>query len=199
VTSAPPGECGLAIRVPAWSTNPDFLLNGSPVVPAIRNGYAVIRRRWQPGDVVTCDFATVPRLTYPGRRIDALRGSVAVERGPLVYCFEQADQPAGLDLEDLAVIPGEVRANERTLPGIGDTVCAEAETVSLLPVSDGGLPYMQADGVTAAGDLVTATAIPYFQWDNRDGRAMRVWMPRHQPTTASQPAPAQTRPADQAD
>jgi DUF1680 family protein len=199
VTSAPPGECGLAIRVPAWSTNPDFLLNGSPVVPAIRNGYAVIRRRWQPGDVVTCDFATVPRLTYPGRRIDALRGSVAVERGPLVYCFEQADQPAGLDLEDLAVIAGEVRANERTLPGIGDTVCVEAETVSLLPASDGGLPYMQADGVTAAGDVVTATAIPYFQWDNRDGRAMRVWMPRHHPVTASQPAPAQTRPADQAD
>src|SRR5215472_2074247 len=198
VTSAPPGECGLAIRVPAWSTNSDFLLNGSPVVPAIRNGYAVIRRRWQPGDVVTCDFATVPRLTYPGRRIDALRGTVAVERGPLVYCFEQADQPAGLDLEDLAVIPGEVRADERTLAGIGDTVCVEAETVSLLPVNDGGLPYTQEGGEPAAGDQVTATAIPYFQWDNRDGRAMRVWMPRHQPATASQPAPTQTRPADQA-
>ena len=71
--------------------------------------------------------------------------------------------------------------------------------MSFPPTSDGGLPYTQADGEPAAGDQVTATAIPYFQWDNRDGRAMRVWMPRHQPTTASQPAPTQTRPADQAD
>ena len=199
VTSAPAAECGLAVRVPGWSTSQSFQLNGSPVVPAIRNGYAVIRRHWQPGDVVTCDFTAVPRLTYPGRRIDALRGTVAVERGPLVYCFEQTDQPAGLDLEDLAVIPGELRADEQTLPGIGDTVCVEAETVSFPPASDGGLPYTQEGGEPAAGDQVTATAIPYFQWDNRDGRAMRVWMPRHQPATANQPAPTQTRPADQAD
>src|SRR5215472_15106037 len=177
VTSAPPGECGLAIRVPAWSTNPDFLLNGSPVVPAIRNGYAVIRRRWQPGDVVTCDFATVPRLTYPGRRIDALRGTVAVERGPLVYCFEQADQPAGLDLEDLAVIPGEVRDREATVPGVGATILVEAAAAALPPVTGPGLPYSGERGEQPAGDRATLTAIPYFQWDNRDGAAMRVWMP----------------------
>ena len=36
-----------------------------------------------------------PRLTVPDPRIDAVRGCVAIERGPLVYCIETADLPAG--------------------------------------------------------------------------------------------------------
>ena len=199
VTSAPAAECGLAIRIPGWSTSPSFLLNGSPVATSARHGYLIIRRHWQPGDVVTCDFAALPRLTYPGRRIDALRGTVALERGPLVYCFEQADQPDGLDLEDIAVTPGELHDDEWPLPGIGSTVRVTAEAVSLPPAGDNGLPYTEATAETAAGEQVTATAIPYFQWDNRDGRAMRVWMPLRQPAAASQPVPAEARPADQAD
>ena len=68
-----------------------------------------------------------------------------------------------------------------------------------VPAGDNGLPYTEATAETAAGEQVTATAIPYFQWDNRDGRAMRVWMPLRQPAAASQPVPAEARPADQAD
>ncbi len=48
------------------------------------------------------------RLTYPDRRVDAVRGTAAIERGPLVYCLEQADQPAGIDLADLALVPGQL-------------------------------------------------------------------------------------------
>jgi uncharacterized protein len=198
VTSAPPAECGLAIRVPGWSTSPSFLLNGR-VAATAANDYLVLRRQWRPGDVVTCDFGAVPRLVYPGRRIDALRGSVAVQRGPLVYCFEQADQPAGVDLEDVAVTPGALADDEQTLPGIGSTIRVAAEAVRLPAAGDDGLPYHpQTDGDAAAG-AVTATAIPYFQWDNRDGRAMRVWLPLRQPAVASQPASPPARPADQAD
>jgi uncharacterized protein len=199
VTSAPPGECGLAVRIPGWSSSPNFFLNGAVVAPTVRHGYLVIRRRWRRGDLVTCDFGAVPRFTYPGRRADALRGTVAVERGPLVYCFEQTDQPAGLDLEDLALTPGELDDQEQTLPGIGSTVRVDAGAVSLPAVSPGGPLYTEAAGEQAAGDPVTATAIPYFQWDNRDGRAMRVWMPLRQPAALSQPAPPQARPTDEAD
>ena len=46
-----------------------------------------------------------PRWTHPDRRVDAVRGCLAIERGPLVYCFEQADQPARLD--EVAVFPGD--------------------------------------------------------------------------------------------
>ena len=196
VTSAPIGECGLAIRVPGWSSNPRFLLNDAPVAATVQHGYLVIRRQWHPGDVVTCDFAAAPRLTYPSRRIDALRGTVAIERGPLVYCAEQADQPARRDLEDLALHPGELRDREATVPGVGATILVEAAAAALSPASVPGLPYRSERGEQPAGDRVTLTAIPYFQWDNRDGAPMRVWMPLAD--AASQP-PSSAQPAEQTD
>ena len=196
VTAVPPAECGLAIRVPGWSSNPKFLLNDAPVAATVQHGYLIIRRRWQPGDVITCDFAAVPRLTYPSRRIDALRGTVAIERGPLVYCAEQADQPAGLDLEDLAVHPGALRDREATIPGVGATVLVEASAAALPPVTGPGLPYGSGHAGQPGEDPVTVTAIPYFQWDNRDGAAMRVWMPLAD--VASQP-PSSAQTAEQTD
>ena len=47
---------------------------------------------WRPGDKVTLELPLAPRLTAPHPRIDAVRGCLAIERGPLVYCVEQADQ-----------------------------------------------------------------------------------------------------------
>jgi uncharacterized protein len=120
-----------------------------------------VHRSWQPGDVLSYQLDTTPRLTWPDRRVDAVRGTAAIERGPLVYCFEQADQPAGTDLEDLALVLGDLGERAVTTPGIGPTVLIEAAALAAEP----------------AGDQVIATAIPYFQWDNRDGRAMRVWLP----------------------
>jgi len=196
VTAAPLAECGLATRIPGWSANPKFLLNDAPVAATVQHGYLVIRRRWQAGDVITCDFAAVPRLTYPSRRIDALRGTVAIERGPLVYCAEQADQPAGLDLEDLTLHPGEPRDREATVPGVGATVLIEAGAAALPPMAGPELPYSSERGGQPAGDPVTLTAIPYFQWDNRDGAPMRVWMPLAD--AASQP-PSSAQPAEQTD
>jgi DUF1680 family protein len=183
VRSAPPGSCGLAVRIPGWCTDARLRLNGRPVQPGPADrGYLVLRRQWQPGDVLVCDLDVRPRLTYPSRRIDATAGMVAIERGPLVYCFEQADQPAGLSIEDLAIIPGALLEREDTVPGIGRTIFIEASAVALPPARPGGLPYLpipntpiRNDG--AAPDHVIATAVPYLHWDNRDGRAMRVWMP----------------------
>ncbi|MFD0474779.1 hypothetical protein ACFQ0B_45940 [Nonomuraea thailandensis] len=98
-----------------------------------------------------------------------------MERGPLVYCFEQIDQDT--DLDDLALTPDPaLRTVERDLPGIGRTVLVEADAVRLPPAPPGGLPYTAgADPAPAA--RATATAVPYHQWDNRDGGVMRVWMP----------------------
>jgi uncharacterized protein len=112
-----------------------------------------------------------------------------------VYCAEQADQPAGLDLEDLALRPGELRDREATVPGAGATILVEATAAALPPVTGPGLPYHSERG-EPAGDRATLTAIPYFQWDNRDGAAMRVWMPLAD--AASQP-PGSAQPAEQTD
>ncbi|MGH3197724.1 MAG: glycoside hydrolase family 127 protein [Streptosporangiaceae bacterium] len=188
VRQAPSQVCGLAVRVPGWSAGLSARLNGRPLAAAPdRPGYLTVRRRWRPGDVLSCTMDLTPRLTYPGRRIDALRGTAAVERGPLVYCFEQADQPDGVSIEDLALGAGSLRERPGRRPGVGSTVLVEADAARLPPVAGTGLPYSPRPGgatpggpFPAAGQPATATAVPYFQWDNRDGRAMRVWMPLRQ-------------------
>jgi hypothetical protein len=176
VTEAPPQDCGLALRVPAWSARPLLLLNEDRVEASRERGYLVLRRRWDAGDVLRYELDLTPRLTYPDRRVDAVRGCAAIERGPLVYCLEQADQPAGADLEDLALIPGELRETPATVPGVGETVLIEA--------SAAGAP----DASGAGAEAITVTALPYFQWDNRDGGAMRVWIPAARPRAAAAPS-----------
>jgi len=126
--------------------------------------------------VLTCSLDLTPRLTHASRRVDALRGAVALERGPLVYCFEQADQQAG-SVEDLAISSGTLAERMISLPGVGPTVALEADALQLPPASDDGLPYLPQPDTSTGGRPATAVAIPYFQWDNRDGRAMRIWMP----------------------
>ena len=179
VRIAPPEACGLAVRVPAWCRAARFTVNGSPVTPdPADRGYLIVRRHWMPGDVLRCDLGVAPRLTYPNRRIDALRGTVAVERGPLVYCFEQADQPAGASIEDFVLDAGDLPERDADLAGVGQTVTVAVPGERLAPATGAGLPYQGPAGTGTAGTPATAVAIPYFQWDNRDGRAMRVWIPR---------------------
>ncbi|WP_026256983.1 glycoside hydrolase family 127 protein [Actinopolymorpha alba] len=181
VDRGPGSEWTLAIRVPSWSESATVTVNGEPVAatPGER-GYLSLRRAWQPGDTMTIELDMTPRLVFPHQSIDAVRGSTAVERGPLVYCFEQVDQAEGADVGDLALAPdAALRVKDTELPGVGRTVAIEASAFVVSQPSD-GLPY----STKRPEELVTvtpttATAVPYFQWDNRDGSAMRVWTPLH--------------------
>jgi len=186
VRSAPASECGIAVRIPAWSHEHSVRLNGDLVESdATRVGYLLLRRRWRPGDVLELTLDVRPRLTYPNRRIDALRGTVAVERGPLVYCFEQADQSVSTSVEDLALSPGFIAERATSMPGIGPTVVLEADAVHLAPTDPEGLPYSPYPDSGTVDRQAMAVAVPYFQWDNRDGLAMRMWMPVRRPASTA--------------
>jgi DUF1680 family protein len=154
VLAAPPASREVALRIPAWCSAARFTVNNSSERAVVSpDGYLRLRRRWSRGDAVTLRLDMTPRWTYPDHRVDAVRGCAAIERGPLVYCFEQADQAVPLD--EMAVSAGSPLAErEVTIDGVGRTV-----------------------QVSAPGRDVTAVAIPYFQWDNRGPGAMRVWMP----------------------
>jgi hypothetical protein len=193
VTSAPPQPCGLAVRVPAWSPVPEIRRNEDLIEAQADHGYLVVRGQWRAGDVLRFELDITPRLTVPGSRVEAVRGTAAIERGPLVYCLEQADQPGGADLADLVLLSGELEEARAILPRVGDTVLVRARAMHRPAPPDAGLPYHPASGgaqpgaAQASGDPggreVTATALPYFQWDNRDGRPMQVW------TQADSPRP----------
>jgi uncharacterized protein len=189
VDSAPPGPCGLAFRVPSWAPDPHVTVNGQTIEAGPdQAGYLVTTRTWHSGDVLAFAFGMTPRLTYPHPRIDAVRGCAALERGPLVYCFEQADQPPGTDLGQTALLgTPHLRERETTLPGVGHTVLIDADATRTAAARPASWPYLPQPGESADGEAVTVTAIPYFQWDNRDGRGMRVWLPRTPATDRSMP------------
>jgi uncharacterized protein len=170
VLAAPPAEREVALRIPAWSAVTGVTVNNSSerMVPP-HQGYLRLRRRWQRGDTIRLRLDMAPRWAYPDRRVDAVRGCAAIERGPLVYCFEQADQSVPLD--ELAVSPGSpLTERQLTIDGIGRTVQVAVEAWHLPSGIEAPVPANPASGVSAV-------AIPYFQWDNRGAGAMRVWMP----------------------
>jgi uncharacterized protein len=195
VLTAPQAGRGLAFRVPAWSSNTRILVNNDPERTVVSPGYHIFHRRWQPGDVITVHLDVTPRWTYPDRRVDAVRGCVAIERGPLVYCFEQADQLGGARLDDLVIQPGGVLGERPvTLDGIGQTIEVTAQGVRLPPAPPAQAAPPQATTSTAPfapaasfASEVTAIVIPYLQWDNRDGGPMRVWMPQGSADSGGRP------------
>ena len=115
--------------------------------------------------------------------------SVARSRSNAVRSSTASSRPTradGIDVEDLALRPGdELRVTDTPdLAGVGRTVTVEAEAFAVSEPRN-GFPYSTSPPQDRVSVTPTsATAIPYFQWDNRDGRAMRVWLPV---TTGSTP------------
>ncbi|GAB2964572.1 glycoside hydrolase family 127 protein [Streptomyces pseudoechinosporeus] len=181
VDEAPPGPWSLALRIPPWSTRTELEIDGERrPVSADGQGYALIRRTWRAGETLTLHLDMTPRLTVPHPRIDAVRGCAALERGPLVYCFEQTDQEQDVAVDELALLDtSRIEVEHTTLDGIGPTVTLRTEAVAVSGDHEGGLPYRRLGGPHATDTRrpTTATAVPYFQWDNRGDGAMRVWMP----------------------
>ena len=166
-------EWTLSLRVPAWARG--ATVDGQPVAP----GYAELTRRWRPGDRVVLELDVSPRLTAPNPRIDAVRGCLALERGPIVYCLEADDVPAGADLADVALQREAEPADSgplTTLAGVpGVSVAGEVRDLERW----GQIDYVDVrelprDGSAAPTRLL---AVPYFAWANRGGGGMRVWIP----------------------
>jgi uncharacterized protein len=167
----------LSLRVPEWCGEAGVRVNGE--VERIRlEGYAVLDRAWQAGDRVRLSIPMPVRLTEAHPRVDAARGSVAVERGPLVYCFEQSDQAEGVPVLDAELdVREEPGATWR--PELLDGV-VEIEAAGFVPEGDPESDALYAPLGTWAGRRRRAArlrAIPYFAWANRGPAAMRVWIP----------------------
>jgi DUF1680 family protein len=185
VKPAREAEFTLALRIPGWALNqpvPTELytylepspggratlkVNGEDVqVPReLNKGYALIKRTWKAGDVVELSLPMPVRRVVANEAVEADRGLVAVERGPLVYCAEWTDNGgriSNLVLPDGAALTAEMRPD--LLNGVV-VIKGEAEAVS-----------------EKAGGIVTekkpVTLIPYYAWANRGKGEMAVWLPR---------------------
>ncbi len=174
VTEAPGGEWALSLRVPGWASGA-MTVDGVPVTGPV----AVVPRTLVAGDVVRVHLPVEPRLTAPDGRIDAVRGCVAVERGPVVLCAESVDLPAGLQVDDVRVdlaAPVRDAGDGAVLRG---TVVRHTERSWPYPTLAGtaGRSAAQDALPEPVGEPFDVPLVPYHAWAERGPSTMRVWLP----------------------
>jgi DUF1680 family protein len=170
----------LSLRIPHWSAGFAARVAGEPVEDTAADGWLRLERVWAPGDEVTLELDLTPRLTSADPRVDAVRGCVAIERGPLVYCLEQVDHPGG-GLDDIVIDTSRPLTEQDRPDLLGGVVTVRAAgRRRAAPDSGHWWPYRAArrGGTAPVEDpAVPLTAIPYYAWANRQDGSMRVWLP----------------------
>ena len=187
------GEFALKIRIPGWVKGkvvPSDLysytdgkrlgyrvsVNNQELYPEIRD-YITIDRKWKKGDKVQIHFDMEPRVVRANNKVEADRGMVAIERGPLVYCAEHPDN----DFDIFSAL-----VNQEPQFQFGKTEIAGTSVVTL--TTDAQTLEFNKQGKLLVKDQ-TLTLIPYYAWCHRGSGKMRVWLSQDlRATTPTQPA-----------
>ena len=187
-------EMALKIRIPGWVRGqvvPSDLykyadgkqlgysvsLNGEKVEAGLVDGYFVISRKWKKGDKVSVHFDMEPRVVKAHQAVEADKGRISIERGPVVYCAEWPDNP-GFSVRSILMNqePKFVVKHADELFGI-EKIASCAQTLSF-----------GEDGRLSTRD-VELTLIPYYAWCHRGSGEMAVWLPQAlRATKPSKPA-----------
>jgi hypothetical protein len=172
------------LRLPGWANSqpvpgdlyrydtfkmPEYtvLVNSKKEPYTVEKGYIVIEREWLKGDIVNLQFPMEVQRIVSKEEVKMNNDRVALQRGPLVYCIEGADNEGkALNI----VLPDKTNFtqsfNKNLLGGI---VTLKAPMTVIEP---------SEDGQSVVTKTKTVTAIPYYSWCNRGSNAMQVWLPR---------------------
>jgi hypothetical protein len=142
----------LRLRIPAWCKAYTLSVNGQALEAPVEKGYAVLDRTWKNGDEILLQMDMPVEVVAADPRVKADEGCRAIQRGPVVYCLEEADNPEGFDALTLA--EGAELSTRRDAGKLGGIVEVSARM----------------------GDSML-TFIPYYAWDNREPGKMKVWVP----------------------
>jgi DUF1680 family protein len=140
-------------------------VNNRPVALDVVKGYARIRRTWEAGDVIELHLPMPIRRVRSHKKVKANTGRVAIQRGPVVYCFEGADNPQGV--ANLVLPPDTMFQSEYRGDLLGGVVTLTGR---------GKIRQPQENGTTVLKDI-DVTAIPYYAWAHRGRNEMAVWLP----------------------
>jgi DUF1680 family protein len=184
VTPATAAPFAIKLRVPGWARNepvPGDLyrfvdtsaeaatvtVNGKPAAMTLDKGYVTLDRTWQPGDTIALHLPMPVRRIVANDQVEADRGRVALQRGPIVYAAEWVDNPnsrvRNLVLADSSPLTTEFRPD--LLNG-----------VQIVKSRSVAFAYDAAGKVTRTDQELVA--IPYYAWANRGRGQMSVWLPR---------------------
>lgn len=190
VTETPPTPWSLSLRVPAWAGGDASILEPDGQVRRVPRGMTTVTRRFAVGDVVRLDLSMEPRWTVADPRIDAVRGTVAAERGPLVLCLESVDLPDGRNVDaflvDVAVRPREEDGHVVVKGALEEPVGQPWPYGDPAPRPSSSDPSGKGgdDGTAGTDRPLEAALTPYHDRANRGPSTMRVWL-----RTKQDPAP----------
>ena len=180
VTPAEPSEFTFYLRIPGWADHAQVAVNAKAVAGATPGAYLPIRRRWSPGDTIQLRMEVIPQVIEANPHVADDTGRVAIQRGPLIYCLEEIDQPSGISLSDVAVNPGRKPAEQfqaefrNDLLG-GMVVLHHTGALYERGASEKALYWHY--GREATTRKIPLTFIPYYAWANRQATSMQVWNP----------------------
>lgn len=169
----------LSLRVPHWAHTVCLKVNGEIIHnPTKEQGYIHLNRVWHKNDMVELDMDMQAGFVLPNPRIDATRGCLAIQRGPIIYCLEDQDQMIHGRLLDVQIDQQKPLVSSWKDDLLDGVVSIEAagqftddaewqENLYLLA----GTPIHKKIYKTRL------TAVPYFAWGNRTIGGMRVWIP----------------------
>jgi len=171
VHTARAARFALRLRIPGWCQGASATCAGASIDLAanVRDGYLVIEREWSGLTELTLDLPMPVQRLRAHPRVQHDRGRVALQRGPLVFCLEEADNGAQLDQ---VLLPRDAEVTARFEPELlGGTVVLEADARRI--VAAGEALYSTAVPATQPAKL---TAVPYALWANRGEGEMSVWI-----------------------
>lgn len=164
----------LRLRIPKWAKNVAIRINGQPLSIEIAPGSFVrISRAWRVGDRVELSLPMPITLLEANAYVEEARNHIALTRGPIVYCLEQAGLPANVKLLDVHVDGSLARAEPQS-SGLGDVVALSGKG---LVYSTDDRDALYREYVPSPSREVDVALIPYFAWGNRGCGEMSVWLP----------------------
>lgn len=157
----------LAIRIPQWSKRTELCINGTTISLETEKGYLYLNV--SDGDTIELILDDTPRFIHASARIPELTGCVSVCRGPLVYCFEGADNDGDI-LSLYLKAGGNIKICEDSHGLPEKAVLLETEAFHIIQEDT-----LYSDSIPQFTPC-TAIAVPYYMWGNRGENQMRVWM-----------------------
>ncbi|WP_408582059.1 glycoside hydrolase family 127 protein [Hafnia paralvei] len=164
----------LALRMPEWCEKPRVQLNGETCEGLLKRGYLHIAREWQDDDRLEIVLPMPVRRVYGNPLLRHVAGKVAIQRGPLVYCLEQADN--GTELHNLTLPPD---STFTLLEGKGifaHKTLIQATGTRVISEEPQNQPLYRYDAAPEQQQEQKLTFIPWFSWANRGEGEMRIWV-----------------------
>ncbi|EHL98999.1 hypothetical protein HMPREF9103_01223 [Lentilactobacillus parafarraginis F0439] len=173
ITNPNNAKFNFGVRIPSWTLNAyEVTVNGKKVNPQLTDQILYLSID-EPTTTISVHFNMATHLVRTSTRVKDNIGKVAVQRGPVVYCAEEADNQSPLWLYELNKKPAfKYNYDQNLLDGVGTLETDDVQRLNENSASDD--LYSFDEEPTAQQSHLTL--IPYYAWANRDEGQMTVWL-----------------------